>query len=116
MLAHLPAAQVRALFPSSTGFVDRTGLGPKSLPQLRSLLAVERAQGWASENGMITEGLASVAACAFDHTGRPAAAISVTRRTDRSTVALAELVDGVRRAAQQLTRALTGTAPPNWFG
>lgn len=116
MLAHLPAAQVRALFPATTGFVDRTGLGPKSLPQLRSLLAVERAQGWASENGMITEGLASVAACAFDHSGRPAAAISVTRRTDRSTVALSELVDGVRRAAQQLTRALTGTAPPNWFG
>ena len=28
ILAHLPAAQVRALFPSARGFVDRTGRGP----------------------------------------------------------------------------------------
>ena len=28
ILAHLPAAQVRALFPSARGFVDRTGQGP----------------------------------------------------------------------------------------
>ncbi|MGW4099834.1 hypothetical protein [Mycobacterium sp. NPDC004974] len=65
---------------------------------------------------MITEGLHSGAACAFDHSSRPAAAISVTRRTDRSTVAVAELARAVRHAAQQLTCALSGVAPQGWFG
>lgn len=115
ILAHLPAAQVRALFPSSTAFVVRTGRGPASLPQLRSLLAEERARGWADEDGLITEGLHSVAACAFDHSGRPVAAISVTRRTDRSSLAVDELVRRVRHAAQQLTWAVSGVAPPGWF-
>jgi len=116
LLAHLPPAQVRALFPTSTAFVVRTGRGPAQLPQLRQLLAVERAQGWAEEDGMITDGLHSVAACAFDHSSRPVAAISVTRRTDRSVVAVDELVRAVRHAARQLTWALSGVAPPGWFG
>ncbi len=115
ILAHLPAAQVRALFPASTGFVIRTGRGPTSLPQLRRLLGVERSQGWAEEDGLITEGLHSVAACAFDHSSRPVAAISVTRRADRSSVAVSELVRAVRHAAQQLTWAMSGVAPPGWF-
>ncbi|SHR30873.1 transcriptional regulator [Mycobacteroides abscessus subsp. bolletii] len=115
MLAHLPAAQVRALFPSNTGFVVRTGRGPTSLPQLRNMLAEERAQGWAEEDGLITEGLHSVAACAFDHSSRPVAAISVTRRTDRSSVIVQDVVREVRHAAQQLTWAMSGVAPQDWF-
>ena len=71
ILAHLPAAQVRALFPAVRGFVDRTGHGPGTLPELRRVLAAERRQKWAEEIGLITEGLQSVAACAFDHSGRP---------------------------------------------
>ena len=35
MLAHLPAAQVRALFPSAAVFTTRTGRGPTSLRELR---------------------------------------------------------------------------------
>jgi IclR family transcriptional regulator, acetate operon repressor len=116
MLAHLPAAQVRALFPSNAAFVVRTGRGPASLPQLRHLLAAERQRGWAEEDSLITEGLRSVAACAFDHSSRPAAAISVTWRADRSTVAIDELVRAVRHSAQQLTWALSGVAPTGWFG
>ncbi len=85
ILAHLSAAQVRALFPSPASFVNRTGRGPGSLAELRRLLQDERAQGWAEEVGLITDGLQSVAACAFDHAGRPCAAFSVTRRQDRST-------------------------------
>ncbi|MDV3127295.1 IclR family transcriptional regulator [Mycobacterium sp. 21AC1] len=115
ILAHLPAAQVRALFPGSPAFVVRTGHGPASLPQLRQLLAAERAKGWAEEDGMITEGLHSVAACAFDHSSRPIAAISVTRRVDRSAIAVEELVRAVRHAAQQLTWAMSGVAPTGWF-
>ena len=115
ILAHLPAAQVRALFPASTAFVVRTSRGPTSLPQLRRLLGVERNQGWAEEDGLITDGLHSVAACAFDHSSRPIAAISVTRRTDRSVVAVGDLARVVRRSAQQLTWALSGVAPTGWF-
>lgn len=80
MLAHLPAAQVRALFPDRAAFVDRTGRGPTHLPALRRVLAVERRRGWAVEDGYVTAGFASVAAAVFDHTGHPIAAISSTFR------------------------------------
>jgi IclR family acetate operon transcriptional repressor len=116
ILAHLPAAQVRALFPSSAAFIHRTERGPNSLGELRRILQTERAQGWAEEEGMITEGLQSVAACAFDHAGRPVAAFSATRREDRPNTALPTLVDAVRGAARQLTQALSGRAPDGWFG
>lgn len=80
ILAHLSAAEVRALFPSTASFVDRTGRGPSDLPMLRRLLAVERRRGWAVEDGHVTAGFASVAAAVFDHGGRPIAAISATTR------------------------------------
>lgn len=116
ILAHLPAAQVRALFPAVRGFVDRTGHGPGTLPELRRVLAAERQQKWAEEIGLITEGLQSVAACAFDHSGRPAAAISVTWRQGHAGATKADLVRAVRAGAQQLTWALSGRAPDGWFG
>ncbi len=78
MLAHLPAAQVRALFPNQSAFVDRTGVGPMSLPQLRRLLQEERALGYAQERGMVTAGFSSVAAAVHDHNHRPVASIGVT--------------------------------------
>lgn len=115
ILAHLSGAQVRALFPPARGFVDRTGHGPTNLPALRQVLAAEKTRGWAEEVGLVTEGLQSVAACAFDHSGRPAAAISVTWREDRARTAKPELVRAVRAAAQQLTWALSGRAPDGWF-
>ena len=112
MLAHLPAAQVRALFPSAASFVDRTGAGPRSLPELRAELALERRRGWAEEDGHVTDGLASVAAAAFDHLGRPVAAIGVTfpshQRPPDERAAVAAVV---RQAASRLTRRLSGHAP-----
>ncbi|SDP71005.1 transcriptional regulator, IclR family [Actinopolyspora xinjiangensis] len=80
MLAHLPRNQVRALFPRADSFVLRTERGPRDLPELRRLLAREYRAGWSVEDGQITEGFASVACAAFDHGGRPTAAISVTMR------------------------------------
>jgi DNA-binding IclR family transcriptional regulator len=115
ILAHLPAGQVRALFPSTRSFVNRTGEGPTSLPELRQVLQAERRQGWAEEVGLITPGLQSVAACAFDHTGHPCAAFSVTRRQDGAHPPAADLVRAVRAAAQQLTSALSGRPPQGWF-
>jgi DNA-binding IclR family transcriptional regulator len=80
MLGALPAAQVRALFPAQSAFVNRTGRGPKNLPALRRLLTAGRQRGWAVEDGYVTEGFASVAAPVRDHTGHPIAAISTTFR------------------------------------
>ena len=115
ILAHLPAAQVRALFPSARGFVDRTGQGPATLPELRRVLAAERGQRWAEEVGLVTPGLQSVAACVFDHSGWPCAAISVTWRQDHTRSSHRDLVRAVRTGAQQLTAALSGHGPDGWF-
>lgn len=78
MLAALPAAQVRALFPSREAFVQRHGSGPTSLTQLRSVLTSVRARGYAVEDGTVTPAFASVAAAVLDHSGYPVAAFAVT--------------------------------------
>ncbi|GAA2572907.1 IclR family transcriptional regulator [Actinomadura fulvescens] len=110
MLAHLPAAQVRALFPGP--FVDRTGQGPSSLRELRRELAEEARRGWSVEDGYVTEGFASIAACSFDHTGHPTAAITVTfRREKRPEDTWPQLATRIRTTAADLTARLGGHAP-----
>ncbi|GGV13737.1 IclR family transcriptional regulator [Actinomadura cremea] len=110
LLAHLPPAQVRALFPGP--FVDRTGRGPRSLPALRRVLAEDARRGWSSEDGHVTEGFASIAACAFDHTAHPTAAITVTfRRAAHPPDTWPDLAAPVRAAAAALTGRLTGRPP-----
>ncbi|MDX6235442.1 MAG: hypothetical protein QOG10_257, partial [Kribbellaceae bacterium] len=109
LLAALPAAQVRALFPSPETFVRRTDQGPQTLTQLRRLLADERRQGYAVEDSHITPGITSVASAAVDHAGHPVAAISVTFRTD--TVPIGDrpaLARRTRAAADALSRRLRG--------
>lgn len=83
VLAGLPAAQVRALFPDPTAFVDRHGTGPASLTALRALLVQVRRRGYATEDGEVTPGFASVAAAVPDHAGHPAAGVAVTYPADR---------------------------------
>jgi DNA-binding IclR family transcriptional regulator len=108
MLGRLPAAQVRALFPAPASFSDRTGRGPRNLPELRGPLGRERRQGWAVEDGYVTAGFASVAAAVLDHNNHPVAAISVTFRHDcPSERACGEqwprLAAETRRAAAELS-------------
>jgi DNA-binding IclR family transcriptional regulator len=111
LLAWLPAAQVRALFPSPTVFVDRTGRGPSRPSELRRLLAMERQRGWAEEDGYVTAGFASVAAAAFDHVRHPAAAIGATfASSSRDAPARAALAAEVASVAAALTRRLGGRA------
>src|SRR4051812_28844153 len=71
ILSRLPAAQVRALYPDRSSFVDRRGLGPPSPTALRALLSDTRQRGHATEQDEITPGFASVAAPVTDHTGLP---------------------------------------------
>ncbi|WP_121012754.1 IclR family transcriptional regulator [Saccharothrix australiensis] len=109
MLAHLPDAQVRAVFPGVASFVDRTGRGPRNLPALRRLLTAERRRGWAVEDGYVTAGFASVAAPVFDHGERPIAAITVTFRhvcDQECGGTWPELALETRKAADALTGRL----------
>ncbi|QVQ51852.1 IclR family transcriptional regulator [Spiractinospora alimapuensis] len=107
IMAHLPRAQVRALYPGRDQFVSRTGNGPATPSDLRDVLARERRQGWSSEEGQVTTGFSSVAAAAFDHNGSPIAAISLTVPSARP-VTLDALAAGVRDAAADLTRRMGG--------
>ncbi|MFC5379905.1 IclR family transcriptional regulator [Aquipuribacter nitratireducens] len=77
VLAALPAAHVRALFPDGD-FVTRHGAGPTTLSALRALLVAVRAQGWAEEDGEVTPGFASVAAPVLDAADHPVAAVALT--------------------------------------
>lgn len=61
ILAGLPPAQVRALYPSRAALVRRTAIGPGTLAELRGILAATRRQGFAEEDSEVTEGFASVA-------------------------------------------------------
>ncbi|MGW1681048.1 IclR family transcriptional regulator [Saccharopolyspora sp. NPDC002376] len=114
MLAHLPAAQVRALLPSSEVFVRRTDRGPRNLPELRRLLGTEQRRGWAVEDGFVTTGFASVASAVFDHGARPIAAISVTFRHlcegPECGETWSDLATHVHRTAAELTTRISGRA------
>ncbi len=78
VLAGLPPAQVRALFPDAGAFVDRHGTGPTSLTALRRVLTEVRRRGYAVENGDVTPGFASAAITVVDHTDYPVAGLAVT--------------------------------------
>src|SRR3954449_344256 len=109
VLAALPAAQVRALYPDPTAFVDRHGTGPRTLSALRAVLFETRQRGYATEQGEVTPGLASVAAAVLDHNGHPVAGLAVTF-PDGDADLLPGLADDVRRAGAALTARLGGPA------
>lgn len=104
VLAHLPAGQVRALYSSPSDFVDRHGAGPRTLGALRTVLSETRQRGWATEDGEVTQGLASVAAAVVDHNGHPVAGVALTY-ADGDAAALSR---EVRRTAEALTRRIGG--------
>lgn len=113
MLADLPAAQVRALYPDRASFASRWESTVITTPsQLRAELERTHARGWAVEEGDVTPNFASVAVAAHDHRGLPVAAVTLTflgHRTDEDR--RAELVAQLRRNADTLTRRLHGAAP-----
>jgi DNA-binding IclR family transcriptional regulator len=108
ILAALPAAQVRALFPDRSAFVQRHDRGPATPSGLRALLADTRQRGHATEDGEVSPGFASVAAPVLDHNGLPVAAVAVTWPTEES-VEIAAVVDAVTDTARVLTRRIRGS-------
>ena len=105
IVAELPAPQVRALFADTSALAQRTGRGPATLSQLRALMARERRQGYAEEDGFVAPGLASVAHPVFDHEHRPVGAVAVTFPAERWPGA-----DRERLAAAVVTTARRATA------
>lgn len=105
ILAALPAAQVRAAYPDKEAFVDRHGVGPSAPGQLRTVLGETRQRGYATEDGEVTPGFASLAASVLDHNGYPVAGVAVTHPIDEQ---VAGLDREVRRTASALTARLSG--------
>ncbi|GAA5149673.1 IclR family transcriptional regulator [Microbacterium pseudoresistens] len=105
MLAAMPAAQVRALYPDASAFTDRTGSGPRRPAELRDLLREIRRTGIAAEHGEVTGGLRSVAVAVRDHTGWPVAAVATTW-PDELERAVDGTVEDVAEVAAELERRL----------
>jgi DNA-binding IclR family transcriptional regulator len=124
ILAGLPAAQVRALFPNREAFADhgdpagRAAPAPASPAALRTVLSEARQRGYAVEDGAVTPGFASVACAVLDHTGHPTAAVAVTfggagvPRREATHTTCARLLPHVSQVADELTRRLGGRPPP----
>jgi len=114
ILAALPAAQVRALYPDRQSFVQRHGVGPTSLSALRVILGETRQRGLATEHGEITPGLSSVAAVVLDHNDLPLAGVAVTYASPESRSGsgsgpdLEAIAEAVRVTAATLTRRVRG--------
>jgi DNA-binding IclR family transcriptional regulator len=115
MLALLPAAQVRALFPGPSAFVQRTEAGgPGSLTALRTRLSQTRRLGYAVEEDEVTVGFSSVAAAVLDHGGHPVAGVAVTFAGEEiDDAGRAFLADQVNRTARELTRQIGGAPGPS---
>ena len=116
MLAELPPAQLRALYPDRAAFAARHPQGESAesdaagwgYGRLKRVLADVRARGFADEDGEVTPGLASVGAAVLDHLGWPAAAIAVTFPDDTSDELRDRAVADVQDAAATLSRRILG--------
>ncbi len=120
MLAALPPAQLRALFPHPDAFVTRHETGPRSLSALRLLMVETRRRGHAVEAGEVTPGFASIAAAVLDHAGHPVASVAVTFGQVQAGPERDGMVDPerdavvaeVRRTARAITHRIGGEVRP----
>jgi len=106
ILASLPAAQVRALFPDKAAFTSRTGAGPRTPSELRRLLTATRQRGHATEDGEVTPGFASIAAPITAGTIHAAVAVTWEARPDVGSTAVAGLAGPVSATAAEISRRL----------
>jgi len=112
ILAEVPAAQIRALFPDPSAFVLRTEHGPTSISALRQLLVRTRRQGYAEEDEEVTAGFSSVAIAVLDHSRHPVAAVAVTVPSpDLGPEHRQALAAQVSRTARELGRRLGAPSP-----
>ena len=113
ILAALPKAQVRALFPSRDAFTHRRADvdGIDRYSKLRTVLEDTQTRGFAIERGSVTEGFASVGVPVLDHRGWPVAAIAVTfPERAMADERLPEVAAEVKRVAETLSSRIHGRA------
>ncbi len=111
MLAAMPRAQVRALFPDRAAFVHRHEVPDdiERYSQLRSVLDATTTRGFALERGSVTPGFSSVAQPVRDHCGWPVAAIAVTFRDEEiAETDYSALAAQVREVAETLSARIFG--------
>ena len=109
LLATLPKAQVRALFPDAASFVNRSNPVALSYAGLTRILDDVRERGYAAEDGDVTDGFASVAVAVRDHAGWPAAGIAVTFARDSIPPdRWPHLADEIRHFAAELSKRIRG--------
>lgn len=111
ILAHSAPAQLRALFPRRGDLITRTGKGPRSLPELLSLLTQDRERGWSEEVELVSEGFRSMGIAAFDHNERPVAALSSTWHRHYSRHEPDQVRGVLEQSAARLTAAMSGRRP-----
>lgn len=106
MLAMLPAAQLRALYPNADAFTSRDGEA-WSYRRLKTVLERVRRDGVATEHGEVTPELASVGAVVLDSSQWPVAAVALTyREVDATAEQVVEWSRAVRTAAAELERRI----------
>jgi len=128
ILAALPKAQLRALYPNREAFVHRHEATPLEhgtaataadaaepdpeidrYSKLRAVLDAASTRGFALERGSVTPGFSSVAVPVLDHREWPVAAIAVTFRSEEvGEDRLAPLAAEVRAAAATLSTRIHG--------
>lgn len=111
ILAALPKAQVRALYPSQNAFEQRPGR-PHEIDRyskLRGVLNETVSRGYSFEKEAITERFSSVGAAVLDHRGWPVAGIAATFENDTETP-LQQIVTQVQQTARLLSARLHGRA------
>ncbi|MBW4093956.1 MAG: IclR family transcriptional regulator [Acidobacteria bacterium] len=111
ILAALPKAQVRALYPNDAAFSSRNQSGTtiEKYSVLSKHLDQVRIRGYAEEHGEVTPGFGSIAVAVTDHVNWPTAAVAVTFEQDRVPVeSLPELAERVSRVARELSHRIYG--------
>jgi len=115
ILSALPRQQVRALWPTRYDLTRRTESGPASLAELQTLLSAARQRGYATEDGSITAGFASVAAPVLDHKQFPVAAVALTFPADEVGESESQQLAGeVIEAAASIARQISGRGPTSF--
>lgn len=111
ILAAMPRAQVRALYPNTRAFVHRVGHDESidRYSRLRTVLDETERLGFAVERDAVTPGFSSIAQSVLDHRGWPIAGIAVTFSSDAIPEdRWPELASIVREAATTLSTRIHG--------
>lgn len=115
ILAEMPRAQVRALYPSKTMFVTRNEKPStvSTYAELSSLLKDVRHRQYAYEEGDVTPDFTTLAVAVKDHLDWPAAAVAVTFQSDNvPREEWDDLVQEIQSVADELSQRIHGRSAP----